>query len=698
MTRTGFRFCLRVLLTCISVTTFATQVFAFPGELDTTFGNNGVYVYQTGLNGSSVFSSVIQPDGRIVLAGYSSDTANSVPTLYFPTLERLLPNGAPDPSFGSGGAIRFSFSGQFQSIALQPDGKLVMVGYTKETGSNQYLLVRCNADGSLDTTFGGTGKITAQFVADATSSFGREVLIRPNGRILVVGYSNSSTGINFSAAQYTDSGVLDLDFGTSGTTVVPNTDFAEAATLQPDGKIIIVDRHLLTRLHPNGAVDTSFGNNGTMNVHPGIGGLFVSIQALKVQPDGKILAAGYSTFKWTNIFLLRLNPNGALDSSFTPSGTTVQGPGNGRGLDLDLQPDGKIVVIGVAFTSPAQYTINRYRTDGTSDPGFGTNGRTITNFPYSVGGSAMTVRIQPDGKIVVASGGLPNNTPSHVAIRLKGDGRAATVRFDFDGDGKTDVSTFRPSDTNWHLLRSGSGSTSIQWGLATDTLIPADYDGDGKTNVAVYRNGAWKILWSDGTYHQTVFGLSEDLPRPGDFDGDGRADIAIWRPSTGYWYWLKSSTGQLDATQFGTAGDLPLIADFDGDGKSEKAVFRPSNGNWYYLRSTDGQYTAIHFGTAGDIPIVGDFDGDGKTDLSVFRPSNNYWYRINSSNGQYSATPFGTSGDIPVAGDYDGDNRTDIAVFRPSNKVWYLLNSSTGYTGIQYGAAGDRPLPAAYGP
>lgn len=698
MTHSGYPSRWQLLLVGLVIALIAVPAYALPGDLDTTFGNNGIYLYPTGTSGSVVRSSLIQPDGRIVLIGFSSDTSGEDPTLHFPTVERLLSNGAPDPSFGNGGAIRFSFSGEFDSVALQPDGKLLIAGQTNETGPAQYLLVRCNPDGSLDTTFGGTGKITAQFTADSTASWGNEVLLRPNGRIIVVGTSSIGSGLakRFAVAQYTNGGALDPDFGTAGATVVLNTDWVEAAALQPDGKLIISAYNdvFLARLNPNGTVDTTFGNNGILNQHFSI--LYMEIKAVKVLSDGKILVAGFSRFKFAYVVLVRVTANGAIDPTFFPSGTTVQSPDTGNGYDLDVQPDGKIVVVAwVSTATGTEFGVFRYRPDGKPDPGFGSAGRVNTNLEPAISAAGMTVRLQTDGKIVVA-GGVFGGTPAHIAVRLKGGEQAATVRFDYDGDGKTDISTFRPSNTNWNLLRSGSGSTAIQWGLATDTLAPADFDGDGKTNVAVYRDGVWKIIWSDGTYRHVPFGQAGDLPRPGDFDGDGLADIAVWRPSTGYWFWLNSSNGQYHAAQFGTNADIPLIADFDRDGKSDIAVFRPSQGNWYYLRSTDGQYVALHFGTVGDIPVPADFDGDKRTDLAVFRPSNGIWYRLNSSNGQYVAAQFGTDGDVPVAGDYDGDNKSDLAVFRPSNNVWYLLNSSTGYTGIQYGAAGDRPVPSAY--
>ena len=274
---------------------------------------------------------------------------------------------------------------------------------------------------------------------------------------------------------------------------------------------------------------------------------------------------------------------------------------------------------------------------------------------------------------------------------------AVRVPFDFDGDGKSDVSVFRPSAATWYLQRSQAGFSAVAFGLAADKIAPADFDGDGKTDVGVFRNGNWYYInSSNGAFNSVAFGSAGDLPRPGDFDGDTKADIAVFRPSTGSWYWLNSSNGAFNAVAFGSNGDIPLIANFDGDSKSDLAVFRPSNGGWYYLNSSNGAFNATAFGSTGDIPSVGDFDGDGKSDISVFRPSNGGWYRLNSGNGQFVATTFGTNGDVPAVGNYDGDDKSDIAVFRPSNGGWYIQQSQSGFTAYGFGTNGDTAVPNAF--
>jgi hypothetical protein len=289
------------------------------------------------------------------------------------------------------------------------------------------------------------------------------------------------------------------------------------------------------------------------------------------------------------------------------------------------------------------------------------------------------------------------------------------TQFDFEGDGRSDVAVFRPSDGYWYQLRSGDASFyALQFGRAGDRLAAADYDGDGKTDIAVFRDvvpgagnfGYFYITNSgNGSITSVQFGATGDVPVSGDWDGDGKADLAVYRSGIGaggqsYFYYRPSGTQGVDFRQivWGTTGDKPVVGDFDGDGKLDAAIVRPSNTFWYILKSSNGQTTQLPFGLATDIPVPADFNGDGVTNIAVFRPSTCIWYTSTNPAGNYGAVQFGTAGDMPVPADYDGDGKADVAVFRPSNGSWYLLRSSSGFTGVQFGAIGDKPVPHAFVP
>ncbi len=266
---------------------------------------------------------------------------------------------------------------------------------------------------------------------------------------------------------------------------------------------------------------------------------------------------------------------------------------------------------------------------------------------------------------------------------------------DFDGDGKTDISVFRPANGVWYLQRSASGFTGVSFGLSNDKLAPADYDGDGKTDIAVFRNGTWFLQRSSQGFTGVAFGSGDDIPQAADYDGDGKAELAVYRPSNGTWYIYNLANNQTSAVQFGISDDKPVASDYDGDGKADVAVFR--GGVWYILQSQAG-LTAYQFGFSTDTPVPADFDGDSKTDVAVFRSGEGNWFVLESSGG-FRSEQFGQSGDAPVQGDYDGDAKADLAVFRPNDGNWYILSSLTGtFRAENFGIATDVPIPSKQNP
>lgn len=273
----------------------------------------------------------------------------------------------------------------------------------------------------------------------------------------------------------------------------------------------------------------------------------------------------------------------------------------------------------------------------------------------------------------------------------------AKASADFDGDLRTDVSVFRPSNGVWYVNNSSNGTFRIQqFGTNGDVPTPEDYDGDNISDIAIYRptiNAWYYFQSSDSTIGAFSFGLGGDIPTQGDYDGDARADIAIYRPSTGTW-WIRRTTSpsNFQPVQFGLSTDIPVAADFDGDGKYDIGVFRSSDGTWHRLNSVNGGYSVVNFGLNNDIPTPGDFDGDGRADQAVYRPSTGVWYLLRSTSG-FAATQWGVNLDVPTVGDYDADGQDDIAVFRPSSGVWYALRSTSGTLIVPFGSFGDIPAP-----
>lgn len=832
---------------------FALARYNANGTLDTSFGTGGkVTTHLGGISQGTAFAVAIQSDGKIVAAGRINTGAGENFALV-----RYNPNGSLDTSFGSGGIVTTNAGGSQSwayAVAVLADGKVVAAGFSNALPGRS-VLIRNNADGSLDSGFG-TGGIALGTAGGGTL---RSVVIQPDGKIVAAGWADvgAAGAADILVARYNADGSPDPLFGTGGyvqTGVGSLHDQAYSVALQPDGRIVVAGfivpsagawNSALVRYNSDGTLDSAFGTDGKVVTSVGLGN--DGFRSVALQSDGKLVAGGYRVTPMPNnvnlweTSIVRYDANGSLDGSFGSGGIAATSTGNNDSgaFGLGIAADGRIIAVSSPYMGNPQdnnFALARFLDsgcdiaveqpagtglqDGSSTIDFGTqvvgtgvsktftirnNGtEALTIGPITVNGThgsefvvdtaATAASVAPGSSTtfavtftptaagprnaalqidsgdavenpfdinlmgrgnsgvmyaltVTAVNGTVTSSPAgincpvdcaesldeaatitlhatpNVGYRFIGWSGSATgnlnpltvtmngnksmtavfdplpplvAPFDFDGDGFSDMAVRRSGNNTWYL-QTGEGFYYRQYGISNDRLAPADYDGDGETDIAVFRpsTGQWNILRSLTQTIQTIsFGVNGDLPLPADRNSDGVAELVVYRPSNRRWY-TRFSGQNIHSQTFGEPGDKPVMGDFDADGQNDLAVFRPSNNVWYINATATGFYT-VPWGAAGDIPVPADYDGDRRTDIAVYRPSIGRWYVIGSTAG-WIVRDWGEATDIPVPADYDADGRADLAVFRPSNGTWYVINSTTGAFYVrQFGQDGDVPIPSAF--
>ncbi len=643
---------LRSVLFCL----FLLSISAFSQKLnyDASFAPT--------INGSVNFVKILD-NQKILIAG-DFTVVNGVTTN---RIARLNQDGSLDASFNALAVTRVS------SLEVLPDGKILLSGtYVVPLSPSISEIIRLNSDGTLDNTMTSFTFLNSGLAGSEINK--AEQL--PNGKIMICGKFTTVNGISRSyIARINFNGTYDATF----TTTINNE--CRDIEAQPDGKYLVSGYYStvngnpkigLTRFNADDTIDTTF--------NPPVNNGFNGIELLN---DGSVMGFRPETSCCWSL-ASRLNSVGIIQANY-PMRISLDKSG-----DLALQQNGKLL-IGANFENFSSF--NRYNTDGTHDP-------SLDRLFFSGSGSdkfPKAIEVAADGNVIIGGGFSQFSTISGAATtrpylaRFVSQAIPIKRKFDFDGDGKDDISVYRPSDRVWYLNRTNSGFFSTQFGISTDKPVVNDYDDDGKADIAVFRDGVWYWLTSsDSTFTARVCGQTGDIPTsfyPG--SGTSAPSLLVYRPSASSFY-SQQPFNNAQPVEFRNMQllptDTPVVADYDGDGRNDLAVFR--NGNWFFMASTGLQTRHYQFGIAGDKPVPADYDGDGRTDFAVYRPSTGIWYVQQSTQGFY-AVKWGLSTDLPVPADYDGDGKTDIAVYR--NGTWYELRSNGSVQIEQFGLANDIP-------
>ncbi|WP_329385251.1 calcium-binding protein [Streptomyces sp. NBC_01351] len=468
---------------------------AAPGDLDLAFGGGDGKVVTDVSGFENIAGMAVQPDGKIVTVGdgYFDETSGDF------VVVRHNADGTPDTTFGGGdGIVNTDFdinNDEARAVALQPDGKIVVVGgSTSWGGYGTWASARYNTDGSPDTTYGDGGKALTEIDVDAIET-AMAVVVQPNGALVLGG---SSFG-RWTVARLTPTGNPDPSFDGDGIVI---TDFGGSAccgvsdlALQPDGRIVAAGGasagFTLTRYNTDGSLDATFDGDG--RVSPGFGSY---VRGVALQPDGKIVAAGAAG----NLFALaRFTANGAPDTTFDGDGrvTTNFGPENGGAADVALQSDGRIVAAGFYASD---FALARYNTNGSPDPDFNLDGRLTTDFG-GVEDQATSVALQSDGKIVAAglAGEAISSSADRAVARYLGGGgsepppppadllsvtKAGTTTASIG-----DQATYTVTVTNTHTTTTATGVTLTDTLTGPGTLLSAT-PGAGQGTCTVTGGGA----------------------------------------------------------------------------------------------------------------------------------------------------------------------------------------------------------------
>ena len=656
-----------------------TGLFA-PGELDTSFSNDGLVV--TDFNqGTDIAEAVMTDDqGRILVAGTASGSGG---TKYF-AVTRYDANGALDTSFGNGGRATTTFYGgadTARDMLIDRSGRIVVAGRvananTSTNGSYDLGLIRYTANGVLDSSFGASGKAKVD-VANGNDE-GWAIALDSNDNLLIAGGTNgSNSSSDISLVRLTEAGIVDIaNFGTGGqvtTDINGRADAAYAMAIDSQGRIILASRSsssdsaynfALTRYSASGVLDTAFGNNGI--VITDFNGRNDYPHGITVDSQDNILVVGRTSVvsQGDDVALVRYSSSdGAIDASFGDNGQVLLDL-SGRsdaGYDLQLDAAGNIVVTGRA---DGQLALLRLQANGEPDVSFGAGGRSLLDVSSSID-LGNDVTFDDQGRILVA--GSTRYFPNAGTDFL-------LARFDISPAPPTlDVVSVTPSP-NAVVAQAGSS-----WQITfAEEALPSTVSGDS-IRVRGSQSG-----WFDAEIIGGGSVFTVTLPAGDRFLPGEQIEILVTSALTNQNDEAAANTvlrfraeveAETNATfqhvqAFGDRFNTQeaALGDFDGDGDLDAALAQVNEPTELWLNDGNGRFSQSSFDFLGlDLNsqgiTAGDVNSDGLLDIVVAnnRDSNELW--LNQGDGSFTPTLFGHSSEenqVVRLGDLNGDGHLDI--------------------------------------
>lgn len=533
------------------------------GTLDSSFGSQGISVIVKAYSNESASRLLLLADGRLLVCGTTTGTGGQDMLVH-----RLLGTGELDTSFGTSGRLEIDFEGQDDAaygLTLDSAGRIVIVGSATIGSSLDLAVTRCTGNGILDTTFGNSGKAT--MLVSAFYEEARDVAVQADGGIVVAGFAYAQSSDDFLVVRFLDSGLLDEDFGSGAgfvrTRITAAEDRCQSVLLQPDGKIVAAGwttaanrNFAAVRYLSDGSLDSTFGTAGIARTLVGLGDDMAYV--LHRQSDGKLLLAGTASDSSDQFAIIRYSAAGVLDSSFGSAGKALFTlPGlEGSGTAMALQADGKIIIGGTASSgSISDLALLRLGSTGALDNSFNGNGRVITDLgqlpPIS---TARVVELQADGRILIAGGTLEADGFKMIAMRFLANGQADSS---FGNQGRVILPFGTEGDLAYCMAVQSNGRILIG-GYTTQ---------DGTTHFALARLLETGALDTDfgtggivttpiGTFESEMYALA--LQSDGKIVAVGYAWNSLSVPNRDFAIVRYLENGSLD-TSFGTASSGILI-------------------------------------------------------------------------------------------------------------------------------------------